>query len=234
MLAAQPHHLAVHQHHLDAEQVVGGEAVLQAVHAAGVLRDVAADRAGDLRAGIGRVVEALVLDRLGDAEIGDARLHAGAAVGIVDLEHAVELGHAEQDRVAHRHRAARQRGAGAARHDLDLVVLAVGAGWPTPGRPSRAAPRPAASADRPRGHRTRRAACRRDRRSHPRPARWPGGRPRSRSRRREDIWIERRHLHASLIRQTKRRRKPRPRRPVSRLFVRSLSPGGPCSAGWSC
>ena len=125
MLAAQPHHLAVHQHHLDAEQVVGGQAVFQAVHAAGILRDVAADRAGDLRAGIGRVVEALVLDRLGDAEVGDAGLHPGAAVGVVDLEHPVELGHAEQDRVADRHRAARQRGAGAARHDLDLMVLAV-------------------------------------------------------------------------------------------------------------
>jgi hypothetical protein len=32
-----------------------------------------------------------VLDRLGDAEIGDAGLHHGAAVVVVDLEHAVEL-----------------------------------------------------------------------------------------------------------------------------------------------
>ena len=125
MLAAQPHDLAGHQHHLDAQQVVGGEAVFQAVHAAGILRHVAADRAGDLRAGVGRVIEALVLDRLGDAEVGDAGLHAGAAVGVVDLQHAVELAQAQQDRVADRHGAARQRGAGAARHDLDLVVLAV-------------------------------------------------------------------------------------------------------------
>ena len=125
VLAAQPHHFAGHQHHLDAKKVVGRESVLQAVHAARVLRDVAADRAGDLRAGVGRVVEALVLDRLGDAEVGDAGLHAGAAVGVVDLEHAVELAHAQQDRVADRHRAARQRGAGAARHDLHAAVLAI-------------------------------------------------------------------------------------------------------------
>ena len=161
MLAAQPHDLAGHQHHLDAEKVVGGEAVFQAVHAAGILRDIAADRAGDLRAGIGRVVEALVLDGLGDAEVGDAGLHAGAAVGVVDLEHAVELAQPQQDGVAHRHRAARQRGAGAARHDLDLVVLAVAQDGRDLRPPSRAAPRPAASGGRPTARRTRRAACRR-------------------------------------------------------------------------
>jgi hypothetical protein len=74
VLAAEPHHLAIHQHHLDAEHIVGGEAVFQAVHAAGIFRDIAADRAGDLRGRIGRVIEALLLDRGGDAEIGDAGL----------------------------------------------------------------------------------------------------------------------------------------------------------------
>ena len=60
MLAAEPDHLAGDQHHLDAEHVVGGQAVFQAVHAAGILRHVAADRAGDLRRGVGRIVEAAV------------------------------------------------------------------------------------------------------------------------------------------------------------------------------
>ena len=59
MLAAEADDLAVHQHHLDAEHVVGGQAVFQAMHAAGILRDVAADRAGDLRGGIGGIVEAV-------------------------------------------------------------------------------------------------------------------------------------------------------------------------------
>ena len=58
MLAAEAHDLAVDQHHLDAEHVVGGEAVFQAMHAAGILGDVAADGAGDLARRIGRVVEA--------------------------------------------------------------------------------------------------------------------------------------------------------------------------------
>ena len=55
-------------------------------------------------------------------EIGDARLHHGDAVVEVDLEDAVELGHAEQHAVGERQRAARQRGAGAARHDLDAFA----------------------------------------------------------------------------------------------------------------
>ena len=61
MLAAEAQHLAGHQHHFEAEDVVGGHAVFQAMHAAGILRDVAADGAGDLRRRIGRVVEALGL-----------------------------------------------------------------------------------------------------------------------------------------------------------------------------
>jgi hypothetical protein len=64
MLAADAQDLAVDQHQFDAEHVVGGQAVFEAVHAAGILRDVAADRAGDLRGRIGRVVEALALDRV--------------------------------------------------------------------------------------------------------------------------------------------------------------------------
>ena len=56
--AAEVHELAVRQHGLDAEHVVHGEAVLQAVRAAGVLGDVAADRADHLARRIGRVVAA--------------------------------------------------------------------------------------------------------------------------------------------------------------------------------
>ena len=55
---AERHELAVGQHRFDAEHVVDGEAVLQAVRAARVLGDVAADRADDLARRIGRVVAA--------------------------------------------------------------------------------------------------------------------------------------------------------------------------------
>ena len=56
--AAEVHELAVGQHRLDAEHVMHGEAVLQAVRAAGVLGDVAADRADLLARRIRRVVVA--------------------------------------------------------------------------------------------------------------------------------------------------------------------------------
>ena len=123
--AAEAHHLAVDHHHLDAQDIVGGEAVFQAVHAARVLRDVAADRAGDLAGGIGRVIHAAVGDRIADGEVGDAWLHHGAAVVLVDLQNAVELAEAEQDTVLKRQRAARQGRSRAARHHADLLLAAI-------------------------------------------------------------------------------------------------------------
>ena len=125
MLAAEAQHLAGHQHDLAAEHVVGGHAVFQAMHAAGILRHVAADGAGDLRGRVGRVIEARMRDGLADRQIGDARLDHGDAVVEVDLADAVELGHAEQHAVGERQRAARQRGSRAARHHLDAVSMAV-------------------------------------------------------------------------------------------------------------
>ena len=58
--------LAVDGEAAHAQHVVHGQAVLQAVHAAGVLGDVAADGAGDLGRRIGRVVQAVGRRRLGD------------------------------------------------------------------------------------------------------------------------------------------------------------------------
>jgi hypothetical protein len=125
MLATEPHRLAVHQHHLDAEHIVGGEAVFEAMHAAGILRDIAADRAGDLGRWIGGVIKALLLDGGGDAEIGDARLGDDGAVGKIDLEDAVEPAHHQQHGIFERQRPAGQRGAGTARHDADVAVVAI-------------------------------------------------------------------------------------------------------------
>ena len=59
MVAADIDDLAVHQHDADAEQVVGGDAVFQAVRAAGVHGDVAGERAGELARGVGRIEEAV-------------------------------------------------------------------------------------------------------------------------------------------------------------------------------
>ena len=106
MLAAEPDDFALDGHHFDADDVVGREAVFQAVHAARILGDVAADRAGDLARGIGRIIEAQPLHGVGDAEIGHARLRDHAAVGHIDLEDLVELAHAEKNAVGKRQSAA--------------------------------------------------------------------------------------------------------------------------------
>jgi hypothetical protein len=43
VLAAEAEDLAGYQHHFHAQYIVGGEAVFQAVHAAGIFRHIAAD-----------------------------------------------------------------------------------------------------------------------------------------------------------------------------------------------
>ena len=108
MLAADVQHFAGYEHDLASEQVVCRHAVFEAMHAAGILRHVAADRAGDLRGWIRRVVKAGIRDGVGDGKIGDARLDDGDAIVEVDFADPVELGHAEQYAVAKRKRATRQ------------------------------------------------------------------------------------------------------------------------------
>ncbi len=123
MGAADLDHLALDGDDLQAEQVVGGDAVFQAMRAARVHADIAADHAGELARRVGRVEELLSPHRLGDAGIGDAGLHHGEAVGVVDLEDAVHPHHADHHGIGERQRAAGQAGAGAARdHPHPLLV----------------------------------------------------------------------------------------------------------------
>ncbi len=116
---------AVDQHHLDAQDVVRRHAVLEAMRAAGVHRDVAGNRAGKLRRWIGRVEKTLLSDARRDLEIGDAGFDTREAVGIVDLDHAVHFRDAENDRILGRQGAAAKRRARAARNDLHIVLVAV-------------------------------------------------------------------------------------------------------------
>ena len=125
MCAADLENLAVDGDQFQAEQVVGGDTVFQAMRAAGVHRDVAADHAGELAGGVGGIEEAMRGDGIGDADIGDAGLHHGAAVGVVDVEDAVHPHQADHHGVRQRQRAAGKRGAGAARDDPHAVGMAV-------------------------------------------------------------------------------------------------------------
>ena len=99
--------------------MVEGDAVFEAMGAAGIHADIAGDGAGELRGRVGGVEEAVFGHRRRDREVGDARLDADRAVGNVDGEDARHLRHADDDRVLLRDGAARERGAGAARHHLD-------------------------------------------------------------------------------------------------------------------
>ena len=95
-LGAELHRRALDREAAYPENVVHGEPVLQAVHAAGVLGDVAADRARDLRRGIRCVEQPVGRGGLADREIPHARLHARDPRDRVDGEDALHLREREQ------------------------------------------------------------------------------------------------------------------------------------------
>jgi len=114
--------LAAHLHALEAEHVLAHHAVLEGARPAGVLRDVAAERARGQRRRIGREEEARRLDGVLQLERDHARLDDGDEIVGVDLAH---LGHAlgrEHDAAARRQAAAGHAGAGAARRDRDAML----------------------------------------------------------------------------------------------------------------
>ena len=149
--------LALDGGHAQLQDVVHREPVLEAVHAAGILGDVAADGAGDLARGIGRVVEAVRRGGLGDREIAHAGLHARGARRGVDLEDAHEAREREQHAVAERQRAAGKPGAGAARDDRHAQLVTGPQDAAAPAPRSRAARPPSAPGGRRTARRTRRA-----------------------------------------------------------------------------
>ena len=73
---------------------------------------------------VGGVKKAFEADLLADRQIGDTGLDPHGAVLETDVQHPVHLGDTEDDGVLLRDGAAGQRGPGAARHDLDPVLLA--------------------------------------------------------------------------------------------------------------
>ena len=123
LLAAERHDRAVGEHDLEAGDVVRREAVLEAVRAAGVLGDVAADRADDLRRRIGRV-EVRRPDGQRDLGVRHARLDDDALVGQVDLEHRAHPRERDEHALLDGQRAARQARAGAARDPRHAGVRA--------------------------------------------------------------------------------------------------------------
>ena len=91
-----------------------GEAVLQAMRAAGVFRHVAADGAHRLRRGIGRIEVAVCRDALRNMRIDDARLNDHVAVGDVHFKDAIHARQADDNTARGRQRASAEAGARAA------------------------------------------------------------------------------------------------------------------------
>ena len=126
MGAADVDDLALDGDDLQAQQVVGGDAVFEAVRrrrssCRRCRRSCRrAGRTGRGRRRNRRPTTALVMPILVTPACTD-----GAAVGVVDVEDLVHPHHADDDGVCHRQRAAGERGAGAARHDADAVLVAV-------------------------------------------------------------------------------------------------------------
>jgi hypothetical protein len=92
------------------------------VRSAGILRHIAANRAGLLARGIGGIEELLILDRQRDVEIDDARLHHRAFVGEVEFEDAVHARERDNDPALARDRSAAQARARAAPHHRNAVI----------------------------------------------------------------------------------------------------------------
>ena len=93
ILATQPDDLAAGEHYLEPEHVIGGDAVLEAVGAAGVLGDVAAQGARLLAGRIGGVVVAEGGEDRGDVQIEDAHLDGHPLVRQIDLQHLAHPAH---------------------------------------------------------------------------------------------------------------------------------------------
>ena len=111
---------AVRHHQFETEHVIGRHAVGQGVGTAGVLGHVAANGAGALAGGVGRIEVAAGFDRQRDIQIDHARLHHRALVFEIDFENAVHAREGDHNAAAAGDGAARKARPGAAPHHRHL------------------------------------------------------------------------------------------------------------------
>ena len=87
----------MHREAFDLHHVVQREPIFQAMHAARVFRHIAANRAGNLAARVGRVIQAMLRHGLTDGQISHTALHDGRTAVFVDLQNFIELGERQGD-----------------------------------------------------------------------------------------------------------------------------------------
>src|SRR5215472_4582445 len=112
------------ENHFKAEDVCSGEAVFQAMRAAGIFRDVTADAANRLRGRIRRVEVFLRLDSPRYIKIDDAGFDDDARVGDINFQDAIHAREAEDDTAFNRQRASTEASAGATRDEGNLFAVA--------------------------------------------------------------------------------------------------------------
>ena len=122
--AAPLDHFAGAEHGFDAEHVVGGHAVFQAMGAAGVEGDIAADGANQRAGRVRRVMQLVRRGGQRDLGIHHARLDHGNPLGGVQAQNPGQAVERDDDAVRHGQRAARQAGAAAARDKGQSLLVA--------------------------------------------------------------------------------------------------------------
>ena len=113
------------EHRFNRENVIRRHAVLQAVRAAGVLRNVTADAAGHLARRIRRVVQTERRGRLRDVEVHDTGLHDRDAILDIDRQDPVHPLHLDDDPAFGRHGAAAEACPGTAWQKRNGYSLAI-------------------------------------------------------------------------------------------------------------
>ena len=123
-LAAEVHDRAVRHDDFQSAHIVARDAVLDGAHAAGVRRDVAADRRG-LFAWIRRIEEPMRLNIRIDIHDEHARLDRQREVLVIELKEVVHERRIDHDALVHGDGCTNESRAGAARRHRQVVVVAI-------------------------------------------------------------------------------------------------------------
>ena len=101
--------------------MIHGDAVLEAMRSAGVLRDVSPDGAGALARRIGRVVQSVRPHGRAQFRVDDAGFDDREPIRRSDVEHAIQSRQHDQHTSGIRKRTTRQTGAGPSRYEGHVV-----------------------------------------------------------------------------------------------------------------
>src|SRR3984885_11446270 len=118
------HKRAVWKYDFESEHMRRGESVLEAMRAAGIFGNIAADAAHRLRRRVGRVEIFLWQNAAGDIEIYYAWFDDDARIGDVDFENAIHPRQADHDSIFDRERTAAESGARTARDEWGFIGVA--------------------------------------------------------------------------------------------------------------